>query len=555
MPIWFLDKFIIFYGIFYLSIFFTDYSFLFPKSPVLNISGFTAGLIFAIFIRWLVDKKTFFQSDAVRCLRAIYKTDDKKILFYCIIFTFSFLSALSIARHMSFSSSAYDLGIFDQAIWNTLHGDILFSSLKNNTTLLGDHFEPILFVFVPMYWLWPNVFVLLIVQSLLLASAIIPLYLIARDKLKEKLLIFAFIIAYILSKPMRGVAFSDFHPECFILPLLFWAYYFLIKGKNLLLLLSVILLLGCKEDVSFIISGLGIFAILFTRRKVTGLWLFILGIVSWIIVTKLFIPYYNEEHVFPYMNRLPFGMTYAENVKAIIVNPALLFKLFLTPEKIEYMLKIFAPLGFFSFLSPVHYILIAIPLLRNLMPLDTNFSGWFNITSHYTAALVPFVFIAAIYGAGWLVGKLKRFKMEKATAIFIIICSLFFYGKTDAGKFSRFLVSIDNKKVMEKLKYLKIVPKDASLAANCLIVPHLTHRKYTFEWAPRNRFSRVAEYLVIDKTLLDYLTAEDFQAMGAYFKEIEGLGYKKIFESPDKTFSIYKNFNFKIELVEETIND
>lgn len=37
-------------------------------------------------------------------------------------------STLTIRRHQAFESSYFDLGIFDQAVWNTHHGRILATS-------------------------------------------------------------------------------------------------------------------------------------------------------------------------------------------------------------------------------------------------------------------------------------------------------------------------------------------------------------------------------------------------------------------------------------------
>ncbi|MFC1674345.1 DUF2079 domain-containing protein [Candidatus Omnitrophota bacterium] len=453
-------------------------------------------------------------------------------------------------RHFSLSSGASDLGIFDQAIWNTTQGNILFSSLKGNINLFGDHFEPILFFIVPLYFIWSDVVVLLVLQSILLASAVIPLYLIAKYRLKERLLIFAFIISFILSKPLRGIGLSDFHPECFILLLLFWAYYFLIRKRNVLLLLSIFFLLLCKEDVTFLVSGLGIFVLFFQRRLKLGLFLFILGISLWILETKAVIPYFSPLGHYPYMDRLPFGSTCVGNIKAVINNPSLLPGLIIDKAKIEYCVKLFGPLGFLSFLSPAHYVLIAIPLLKNLLPSNLTFSGYYNISSHYTASIIPFIYISAIYGAGWLVDRIDKRKVL-FVGIFIILSSLLFYGKTDGHKFSRFLEGIKNNQSFQRLPYLQLVPKNVSLATNFNLVPHMSQRKYIFEWNPRSKTRYITEYIVVDMNLLEYLTKEDKDSMGLYFADINKIGYKIIFSNPDKTFLIFHNPYIDNTLVEK----
>jgi len=153
---------------------------------------------------------------------------DKNLVIILCGMTFLFFSIFTIVRHFSLCSGGWDLGIFDQSIWNVTQGNSLFCTIKYSQggNILGDHFEPILFFIAPLYLIWPNVLLLLILQSFLLASAMIPLYLIAKAVLKDRFVIFAFLICYILSKSLRGIAFSDFYPESFIVPALFWGYYF-----------------------------------------------------------------------------------------------------------------------------------------------------------------------------------------------------------------------------------------------------------------------------------------------------------------------------------------
>ena len=519
---------------FYLSLFIFDYT------SISNISGPTVGMLFFFILSRALNKKDPSKSYLLNTFQAIAKSNERNLVIFSAFTLFIVFASLSLARHFALSSSSWDLGIFDQAIWNAANGNMLVSSLKGNINLLGDHFEPVLFVFVPLYKVFSSAAVLLISQSLILSLAVFPLYLIAKDKLSSRPLVLAFIASFMLSRPLRGVVLSDFHPECFILLFSFWAYYFLIKKKNGLLLVSVLFMLACKEDVAFLVSALGLYMATFEKRRDLGVLLLVTGIVAWILETKFFIPAFNPARVYPYMDRLPFGTTYADNLKAVIHNPALLAKIFMNNAKISYCLKFLGPLAFLPLLSPRHYILIAVPLLRNILPIDPNFSGHYDITSHYTAAVIPFVYIAAIYGAANLAASLKQARAPLWIAVFILLTSLFYYGKTDAHKFRRFVTSIKENHTLEKIAYLKQIPADASVSTNFNLVPHLSERKYIYQWSPLLETSFTSEYLAIDMTLLDYMGKEDRAAIGAYLQEIGGFGYKLVFENPRKNFLIYK---------------
>ena len=58
-------------------------------------------------------------------------------------------------RHWHFGSSAFDLGIFDQAIWNLSRFQAPASSINGFSNVMGDHFYPIIVAFAPLYWLAP----------------------------------------------------------------------------------------------------------------------------------------------------------------------------------------------------------------------------------------------------------------------------------------------------------------------------------------------------------------------------------------------------------------
>ena len=67
------------------------------------------------------------------------------VLWLMIGLYFAYFSWFTLRAFDVFSYQAHDLGIYDQAVWNTLHGRPFRSTLDEGyVSLLGDHFEPIL---------------------------------------------------------------------------------------------------------------------------------------------------------------------------------------------------------------------------------------------------------------------------------------------------------------------------------------------------------------------------------------------------------------------------
>jgi uncharacterized membrane protein len=69
---------------------------------------------------------------------------DRKFLIISVLAVTFIYSSLSILRHLHFRSGAYDLGIFDQAVWQYSRFHPAYDSVRSNLlteNLLGDHFH------------------------------------------------------------------------------------------------------------------------------------------------------------------------------------------------------------------------------------------------------------------------------------------------------------------------------------------------------------------------------------------------------------------------------
>ncbi len=151
---------------------------------------------------------------------------------YILIF-----SHYTILKHYTFCSYAWDLGIFAQALYSTIyHGKLFYYTVENyvnpSNNFFAIHFSPILFILIPFYALYPKPETLLVLQTTILAAGAIPLYLISREILKNRISIVPPLI-YLLYPALHGGNWFDFHPQAFIPLLVFSLFYFYLK-KHLL---------------------------------------------------------------------------------------------------------------------------------------------------------------------------------------------------------------------------------------------------------------------------------------------------------------------------------
>ncbi|MGH7385913.1 MAG: DUF2079 domain-containing protein, partial [Candidatus Rokuibacteriota bacterium] len=139
---------------------------------------------------------------------------------YAIVFSF-----VTVTRHFTFATHALDLGYYVQLVWNLARGAGPYVSLPEMHAW-GDHLSPIMYVFVPAYWLAPGPVILLVAQSVALALGGIAVFGLARARLGDERPAAAFALLYLVNPSLHGINVRDFHAAALAIPLLlaaFWA--------------------------------------------------------------------------------------------------------------------------------------------------------------------------------------------------------------------------------------------------------------------------------------------------------------------------------------------
>src|SRR3989338_11707587 len=82
------------------------------------------------------------------------------IAIYIVIF-----GVVTSLRHYNFQTQAWDLGIFDQVVWNISRGNGMSTTLEFVQNHFAVHMSPILFLLAPGYLVFPSPYFLLILQT------------------------------------------------------------------------------------------------------------------------------------------------------------------------------------------------------------------------------------------------------------------------------------------------------------------------------------------------------------------------------------------------------
>jgi uncharacterized membrane protein len=316
-----------------------------------------------------------------------------------------------------------DSAMYEEHVWNLLHGKGFRSYLDNGRLFLGEHVQVIHLFVIPLYVLWPSHLLLELCQSACLALGAIPVFRMAYRHSGSKGAAVLLAVAYLLYFPMQyldiAITFKTFRPNSFEIPFLLFAIDALERCRYRTMLLCLALTLLCQEDAATVMAPLGVWIALRqarsigadfagipspaertlterTRLALSGWGMALFGCFYVVAVVKLILPWYRggaDVHFAQYFADL--GETSGAIVKNVLAHPGLAAGKLFSVESLLFAVQLLAPLGFLPLLSPGR-LCVAAPLF-GVLCLSAITNSPFH---HFHAPLVPILFWAAAAGLG-----------------------------------------------------------------------------------------------------------------------------------------------------------
>ena len=315
-------------------------------------------------------------------------------------------SALSILKHHNFHSHAFDLGLYQQVVWNTAHGrwfqytyQIGIGSATTNH--LAIHFEPILLPIAFLFLFWDRPEVLLLLQTLSLATAGFFIFSIARRWGASIVASSLFQALFYLHPAVQGPNLFDFHTLVLAPPFLLVGLLGIETRRFRLLVFGTLLALLCREQVALSVAALGTYAFLRTRQKRM---LLLVGLsLAWLALTvSVLIPAFNPEGI-PMHFRAKFGYlgnTPIAALRTLLLSPRTLVEIIGDPDRLHYLRDMLLCSGVFLPLLSPGLLLIAVPeILVNVLS-QSNVQRF--LTYQYSATAAAFLVLASARSAVWI---------------------------------------------------------------------------------------------------------------------------------------------------------
>jgi len=340
-------------------------------------------------------------------IKNLINTKTAWFLFIAIAIYIIVLSALCLKKYNGFEYNFFDLSIFNQVFFNTLHGR-WFDLTINLNNYLADHFSPIIVLFLPIYALYSSPQTLIVIQAMFLGLSAWPLYLIAKAVIKDKVIALLIALWWLMSPFVHNANFFEFHFLSVAIFFVFWAFYFYYKERFKLFILFVILGLLCREDIALILLGFFVLSWLDKKNlkwKLVGLAMPLIYFITAIKITS----YFNVDGSYKFL--VYYGWLGAKTPLAIIISwlthPLDVLIHIFSLQNIESVAVILLPFLALPLLKPRYLWLCFLPLLEFVLSSPGLYSMVYSI--HYILLILPAIFLSLIFAINHIKNRQEFF--------------------------------------------------------------------------------------------------------------------------------------------------
>lgn len=397
------------------------------------------------------------------------------------LLAFAIFLHAKIVEHWTFHTTTYDLMVYSSGLDHPFKPVPLYTEWYGHSCL-EFHASFGLYLFLPMYWLWPTPVCLLVLQALTAAAAVVPLYRIAEHLASHEPVAPVVACAFIGNLHLGRGLMYDFHQEILAPVLVLGAFLFLLKRRMPLFWTCVALTLLTKEDFGIYLAGLGFYLACAWPPRRVGVILVIVGLVYSASAVVWIVPSFRS--VSPgqafFLERWKiYGASPVQIVMTLVSQPSLLAQKLFS----EVSADLVGPLLFIPLLSP----LIAPPLLPFLLFNRTSLETCqANLELHYGLPAVPYVFLAFVLG----LSRVLEWGRKTGTPLVGILA--FALAWTTAPTFPRHRLT-DHDRLLHEI--IRSIPPGSSIVAQTTIVPHLGRRSTIHMLRDRNPRS---DYVLVD---------------------------------------------------------
>ena len=420
-----------------------------------------------------------------------------KLLIAWVVVLSVLYSTLSLVRHTHFQSGGFDLGLYDQTIWQYSRFQWPYNTVKERF-ILGDHLTLTIPLLAPLFWIWNDVRALLIFQAVWVSCSVFAVYKLIRLRKFSPFTAVSLSVIYSLFYGIQYGIFFDFHPVLLATGLIPWMLYFLESKRTKLFLVSLIALLLTQENMGLALASLGCIYLFHKQYRKKAVFFVIGGIVFSLLAAKIIALF------------SPVGFQYTPQIHLK------LSEFFNSQEKQQVWLYTMSAFSFLPLLSPGAMAAIVFDLAQYFIT-GPEFSRMWSPFMHHRAILAPFVLLGTLDVLGVLKQKIK----VEYLVVVLVLSAMFqqYYFHFPLNKLTKPVFWKTEPWEIDNTTMLATIPRDIAIATQQSLIPRLSHRKEIYLAWPREHdypgcvqpcwwldFNKNADYLLIDTHPGEWLT-------------------------------------------------
>jgi uncharacterized membrane protein len=304
---------------------------------------------------------------------------------------------LACQKYGCFNGETNDLTVYSYAFTQTLQGRFLPLYYQPGS-LLGNHLNFIILLWLPVYFFWRSFYSLLFFQSAMLALSAWPLYRIAKRALGNERPALLLGCTFLVFPTIVSQHFNQLHDDQFALPFLLFAFDFFLRADFRKFVFFMVLACLAKETMPITTAVFGIYA-LFLRRSwkwvITPL---LFGIAYFLLAVKLLTSVFPGAGAVLYTKTRYFeayGRSPTEVLSTFLTKPGSVLEAMFSSGKQEYLFKLLLPV---LFLLPFLSLSVIISLPNLFLNLVGTNSALTVIPWHYNIILGATLLVATAFG-------------------------------------------------------------------------------------------------------------------------------------------------------------
>ncbi len=328
----------------------------------------------------------------------------KRILLVWICIIAILYATLSVIRHNHFQTGGFDLGVYDQAVWQYSKFLWPYNTIKDRF-ILGDHLTLTLPILAPLFWVWNNVRMLLLFQAVWVSFSVFAVYKLVRFRKFSPLAALCVSFVYSLFYGIQYGIFFDFHPVLLAVGLIPWMLYFLESKQTKLFIGALILLLLTQENMGLALASLGFIYFFQKPYRTLSIMFVIVGITVSLLSAKVIALF------------SPIGFQYTPQ---LTLNPVLFVsELFNSSEKQQVWVYTMTSFSFLPLFSPGALLAIIFDLAQYFTT-GPEFARMWSPFMHHRAILAPYVLLGTLDVLGFLAKK--KINITAIALLLVVSC-------------------------------------------------------------------------------------------------------------------------------------